>query len=37
MQYGLVKKEDHIDDEQSNQEQENVNQIFENLSESNNN
>ena len=29
MQYGLVKKEDHIDDEQSNQEQENVNQIFE--------
>ena len=37
MQYGLVKKEDHIEDEKLNEGQEDVNQIFENLTESNGN
>jgi len=37
MQYGLVKKEDHIEDEKLNEGQEDVNQIFEKLTESSGN
>tara|TARA_B100000686_G_scaffold219200_1_gene226258 strand:- start:13440 stop:14138 length:699 start_codon:yes stop_codon:yes gene_type:complete len=37
MQYGLVRKEDHIENEKSIEDHENVNQIFESLVESNGN